>query len=259
MGDASRVDLFALNSYSWCGNATYTSSGYDVLTESFKDSSVPVFLSEYGCNEVVGARPWSEIPSLYGDEMAATMSGGVVYEWTQEANNYGLVELESSGDMVLMENFQNLQNQLAALDIASLQSSPGRNKAVNPPDCTADLIQNSTFPTNFTLPATPSGAASLIEDGLTGANQGKLITITNLTPSQKVEDHTGAAVSAKIVPVADGEVNTATRTGNGGPSAGSATTSGSASASSSKAAGVENMVVGKGAVVLGALGLLLSL
>ena len=80
MGDASRVDLFALNSYSWCGNATFESSGYNVLTESFASSSVPAFLSEYGCYEVK-PRPWTEIQALYGEVMTETMRGGVIYEW----------------------------------------------------------------------------------------------------------------------------------------------------------------------------------
>src|ERR1700742_4581346 len=45
----SRSDFFGLNSYSWCGDATYTSSGYNVLTEDFSNATLPVFFSEYGC------------------------------------------------------------------------------------------------------------------------------------------------------------------------------------------------------------------
>lgn len=42
----SQSDFFGLNSYSWCGNSSYTKSGYDVLTKDFADASIPVFFSE---------------------------------------------------------------------------------------------------------------------------------------------------------------------------------------------------------------------
>jgi hypothetical protein len=169
MGDASRIDFFALNSYSWCGNASFQSSGYDILTTAFANSSVPVFLSEYGCNEVQ-PRAWTEISALYGEKMTEPMSGGVIYEWTQESNDYGLVELAENGDLQLMENFDNLQTQLSLLDFTRLDGLPSRNLPVNPPNCEASIIESSEFPTNFTLPDTPSGALDLIKKGLWNAN-----------------------------------------------------------------------------------------
>lgn len=87
--------------------------------------------------------------------MTETMSGGVIYEWTQESNDYGLVELASNGDLQLIDNFDNLQNQLGELNFTRLEGLPGRKLPANPPTCEESLIQNSTFPTNFTLPATP--------------------------------------------------------------------------------------------------------
>jgi hypothetical protein len=99
--------------------------------------------------------------------MTETMGGGVIYEWTQEANDYGLVELASNGDLQLMDNFDNLQDQLGELNFTRLEGLPGRDLPANPPTCEESLIQNSTFPTNFTLPATPEGALELIENGTT--------------------------------------------------------------------------------------------
>ncbi|EPE37150.1 (Trans)glycosidase [Glarea lozoyensis ATCC 20868] len=261
-GDASRVDLFALNSYSWCGNATYRSSGYDILTSTFASSSVPVFLSEYGCNEVDGPRPWTEIAALYGEEMRETMSGGVVYEWTQEENNYGLVELSDNGDIQLMENYNNLQTQLGLLDFTVLEGQPGRNRPVTPPTCEASLIQNTTFPTNFTLPATPAEAVTLIENSLDGANQGRLVTLTSLRVEQGVQDAGGAdIVNLAVEPVEDGEVNSPTRTGNGGPStSGTGTATGSGASGSASETGAASLVgVKAGGVVVGILGLLMNL
>ena len=79
--DMSRSDFFGLNSYSWCGDASsFQISGYDVLVETFGNTTIPVFFSEYGCNDPQ-PRYFDEVPVLYGPEMT-TLSGGLVYEWT---------------------------------------------------------------------------------------------------------------------------------------------------------------------------------
>lgn len=41
----SSSDFFGLNSYSWCGQATYQTSDYDTLVSIFNESAVPVFVS----------------------------------------------------------------------------------------------------------------------------------------------------------------------------------------------------------------------
>src|SRR5687768_9159617 len=112
--DMSRADLFALNSYSWCGpDATFKTSSYDKLVEGFKDSSVPIFFSEYGCNEVQ-PRAWGEVKSMYGSDMVDTFSGGVVYEYTMEKNNYGLVNI--SGDtLTILSDFNRLKAKFAEI------------------------------------------------------------------------------------------------------------------------------------------------
>ena len=43
--DGSSSDFFGLNSYSWCGNATFESSGYVGLVNMFNQSAIPVFVS----------------------------------------------------------------------------------------------------------------------------------------------------------------------------------------------------------------------
>ncbi len=49
--DMSHADMFALNSYSWCGDSSFQTSGYDQLVAGFDSSSVPIFYSEFGCNQ----------------------------------------------------------------------------------------------------------------------------------------------------------------------------------------------------------------
>lgn len=105
------VDFYGVNSYQWCGDQDFQSSGYDKLVEAYKDYSKPVFFSEFGCNEVT-PRKFGEIPTLYSDKMYHTFSGGLVYEFTQEVNNYGLVSInEASNDVYLLEDFEALKEQ----------------------------------------------------------------------------------------------------------------------------------------------------
>ena len=87
--DAS-IDVFGMNLYSWCGNSSYYTSGYDTLYETFQDSSIPVLFSETGCN-TVEPRDFSDVGTMLGPVFQAVFSGAVVYEWTEEANDYGLV------------------------------------------------------------------------------------------------------------------------------------------------------------------------
>jgi 1,3-beta-glucanosyltransferase GAS3 len=110
--DQSRSEFFGLNSYSWCGaTATYTTAGYDQLVTMFQNSSIPVFFSEYGCNKPTGiARPFNEVQALYGTQMTA-LSGGLVYEYSQEESDYGLVVLNANGSVSLRADYDNLQSQ----------------------------------------------------------------------------------------------------------------------------------------------------
>lgn len=40
------VDFYGVNSYQWCGEQTFYTSGYNELTDSYSSYSKPVFLSE---------------------------------------------------------------------------------------------------------------------------------------------------------------------------------------------------------------------
>ena len=85
------IDFWGYNIYSWCGDSSYTKSGYDKQVEFFKEYSVPVFFAEYGCNDPGGAanRQFDDTIALYGDDMTPVFSGGIVYMYFQEANDYG--------------------------------------------------------------------------------------------------------------------------------------------------------------------------
>ncbi|AMD18604.1 HBL298Wp [Eremothecium sinecaudum] len=105
----NEVDFYGVNSYQWCGKQTFVSSGYDKLVNAYRDYSKPVFFSEYGCNEVL-PRQFEEVQALYSSDMYTVFSGGLVYEFNQEANNYGLIDTDADGNAILLPDFRTLQS-----------------------------------------------------------------------------------------------------------------------------------------------------
>lgn len=92
------IDFYGLNSYEWCGDATYQTSGYVNLQEMSKGYNIPIFFSETGCN-VGGARTFDDQAAIFGPDMVGTWSGSIIYEWVQESNDYGLVTYGSNGEI----------------------------------------------------------------------------------------------------------------------------------------------------------------
>lgn len=205
-GDMSRADVFALNSYSWCGpDATYKSSSYDVLTTGFKDTAVPVFFSEYGCNKPQ-PRYWNETQSMYG-EMTPVFSGGVVYEYTEEDNNYGLVKIADS-KLTILSDFNRLKAQFAKIDWDKVQSQDPSKDTPKAPACKTTLIKEKGFNSNFTIPRVPPGTQKLIDSGIKPKPVGKIIKISDYTVSLKVVDTDGKELkNLKVVPLSDDEAN----------------------------------------------------
>lgn len=121
-GDRSEaIDFWGYNIYSWCGDSSFTKSGYDVQTKNFENYDVPVFFAEYGCNQVT-PRKFTDVEALYGDQMTPVWSGGIVYMYFQEANNYGLVSVD--GDKVSKrEDFSYYSSQIATVDPSGVNSN----------------------------------------------------------------------------------------------------------------------------------------
>lgn len=145
------IDFWGYNIYSWCGNSSYTESGFDQRTAEFENYDVPVFFAEYGCNEVQ-PRTFTEVQALYGDEMTPVWSGGIVYMYFQETNNYGLVSVDGTSVSTL-EDFNYLSSQIAAVTPSGVQSADYTPTNTVPADCPS---VGATWAATNSLPPTPN-------------------------------------------------------------------------------------------------------
>jgi hypothetical protein len=84
-------------SYEWCGASTYEQSGYSQLTQNITDYNIPIFFSEVGCN-TPKPRTFDDQAAIFGPEMSPYWSGVMVYEWIQEANDYGIIQYGTKTD-----------------------------------------------------------------------------------------------------------------------------------------------------------------
>ena len=107
------ADFYSLNVYEWCGESSYGGSGYSMLEQNATGYNIPIFISETGCNKPM-PRTFDDQASIFGSDMANTWSGAIIYEWIEEANNYGLI---SYGPKVAATN-------TAALDGYSRSGTP---------------------------------------------------------------------------------------------------------------------------------------
>lgn len=90
-----QADFYGINMYEWCGYSSFEISGYKERTKEFLGYPVPIFFSEFGCN-LIRPRPFTEINALFGDKMSKVWSGGIVYMFFEEENQYGVVEINPS-------------------------------------------------------------------------------------------------------------------------------------------------------------------
>ncbi|CAK9438726.1 uncharacterized protein LODBEIA_P29500 [Lodderomyces beijingensis] len=147
-----RADFLGINMYRWCGSSSYTASGYSDVTDDYKNLGIPIFFSEYGCNKVTPRR-FEEVGTLFGSQMTNVWSGGIVYMYFQEENNYGLVSVNSNGDVSTLSDYNNYKSQIQSISPSSASISSGVSTgAVSATSCptSTDVWAASTD-----LPPTP--------------------------------------------------------------------------------------------------------
>jgi hypothetical protein len=156
-----------------------------------------------------------------------TWSGGLVYEWTQEDNNFGLVNVNSDGSLSILQDYANLQGQYNSLDLSRILSANSTANSLTPPTCGPSLISGN-FTSDFTLPAQPPGVSSLISAGAPGATVGSTVSVTSTALAINVTPLSGAVTSTLSIRqvssanVPGGATGSATATAAGGSATGTA-------------------------------------
>lgn len=149
------IDFWGYNIYSFCGKSTFEQSGYKAQFDFFKNYSVPVFFAEYGCNTQGGAegRTWEDAVSLYSSQMTPVFSGGIVYMFHQEKNDYGLVKIEGK-EAKTMENYKALATVMAKVAPSGVAMN-SYNPTNSPQPCPAARA-GSNWEAAEALPPTPN-------------------------------------------------------------------------------------------------------
>jgi len=166
-GDAgSTIDFWGYNIYEWCGASSFQESGYADRVKEFSSYSVPSFFAEYGCNKPGGAaaRKFSEVAALYGPDMTPVFSGGIVYEYFQEQNDFGLVSVVNSATVSPLADYAAFSTALNAVKPSATQSasySP-TNSALSCPTVGANWAAASVLP-----PKPDSNVCACMVSGLT--------------------------------------------------------------------------------------------
>ncbi|KAK9471909.1 Glucanosyltransferase-domain-containing protein [Dipodascopsis tothii] len=190
------IDFYGVNSYQWCGDQTYTSSGYDILVDAYLNFSVPMFLSEYGCN-LVTPRTFQEVGTIFSNNFTSVFSGGLAYEFSQEDNAYGLVTIDSDGGASVMSDYTALSTRYAAVETSTLTTDT--SSTARPTKCAAtyaNINGNTTLPT--------CQASSLLSAGLDSSyNRGRLISGAVLTTNYTIYDIDGNAIDNVTIAVTE--------------------------------------------------------
>lgn len=134
-------------------------------------------------------RKFDEVKALYSPQMTDVFKGGLIYEFTEEPNNYGLVRVLPDGNVQLLSDFHLARNQFSSIpDMSQFFDTSYELESL--PKC-EESYQNLF--TTKTLP--PCAAPDLIHKGVK-VQQGSYVELTeeDLRSPYKVFDVDGTLV-----------------------------------------------------------------
>ncbi|KAH8782195.1 Glucanosyltransferase-domain-containing protein [Hyaloscypha finlandica] len=108
-------------------------SGCNIIYANASGYTVPIFFSETGCN-ASPPRLFKDQAAVFGSQMNDEWSGAIIYEWSNEANDYGIVSYGGSSASGTPNpkapDFTNLQSQWATLNPTGTSSIYDRKVSI---------------------------------------------------------------------------------------------------------------------------------
>ncbi|KAK2626391.1 hypothetical protein QTJ16_004653 [Diplocarpon rosae] len=156
--EEQRGDFYAINDYSWCDPSSITISGWNAIVADYTGYGVPLFMSEYGC--ITNTRTFTEVAALYSTNMTSVFSGGLVYEFSEEGNGYGLVTI-SGASVSTNADFNYLSSAYAAATNPTGNGGATSTSALS----TCPTESSEWDVSNDDLPAMPSAAEKYMSSG----------------------------------------------------------------------------------------------
>ncbi|KAG9909171.1 beta-glucanosyltransferase gel2, partial [Aureobasidium melanogenum] len=177
----------------------------------------------------------------------SVLSGGLVYEYSEDTNDYGLVNITSADEIHLLQDYGFLATQYSKLDENLLTSANSTATGQTPPTCDPSLITGSGFYNSWDLPARPSGVDALISSGISSANKGKTVSVTSTAMPATVYDYNGQQLNGLELTVLEeqdsnhpglaGNYTPSTPTGTAAATSGSSSSTGGSSSATRSSSG----------------------
>jgi len=251
-----------LNAYEWCGQNTYMGSGYSQLNQMAQGYNIPIFFSETGCNtQSTGGRTFGDQNAILGPDMDDTWSGAMIYEWIEEANNYGLISYgptaaaTATGTNVvggftvagtptpIQPDFSNLSTQWATLNPTGVSMS-AYSPSNSPPACPSYTSSSWEVSPNAALPTLGQAAFNAMSGSASATGSGSSRSGTSGSGSA-----TGTAASSRSTGA--GAVAAASGTSAAGGASSTAAGSASSAAATKAGASADRQIAGMAAGLVG--------
>ncbi|KAJ7466796.1 1,3-beta-glucanosyltransferase [Mycena galericulata] len=153
------IDLFGLNNYEWCGNASITT--FDGLNSRFADYGVAAYFSEFGSeNCSPNPRVWTEIPVMFNSSMTDVWSGGCAFSYFPDisrGHQFGMAT--PSADNSTISTNADFDNLAAQFNAVTFVNSPAKASVTTIAPAACPTANASAWPVSETLPPTPNDAA----------------------------------------------------------------------------------------------------
>jgi len=135
------------------------------------------------------------------------MSGRLLYQWTPEIPNYGIVQPYANGSLQLLQDYDTLKERYSSLNITLLETANETATSLQPLECDVNRISNPGFARSFDIPPQPPGAAELISNGVVDPPSGALVDVTSTMVQAPIYAVNGGRISGLQINALDGRAN----------------------------------------------------